>query len=174
MPSFQYTALDRNGKKIRSEVQAGSESMARKQAKDRGHFIIKMGVDSGRMKFDFFKTSQISSMRVPGKDLVFFTRQLGTLLKSGFTLDGALAAISEQITHSGFHSAILEVDRAVKEGKTLYESLNKYPYLTSVKDFDDKNDANIFKGYEHLSLTFVIRLLYFKCKAYISRLFSKF
>ena len=129
MPSFQYTALDRNGKKIRSEVQAGSESMARKQAKDRGHFIIKMGVDSGRMKFDFFKTSQISSMRVPGKDLVFFTRQLGTLLKSGFTLDGALAAISEQITHSGFHSAILEVDRAVKEGKTLYESLNKYPYI---------------------------------------------
>ena len=81
------------------------------------------------MKFDFFKTSQISSMRVPGKDLVFFTRQLGTLLKSGFTLDGALAAISEQITHSGFHSAILEVDRAVKEGKTLYESLNKYPYI---------------------------------------------
>ena len=42
MPSFQYTALDRNGKKIRSEVQ-GSESMARKQAKDRGHFIIKTG-----------------------------------------------------------------------------------------------------------------------------------
>ena len=129
MPNFHYTALDRNGKKIRSEIQASSESLARKQAKDRGHFVIKMGSDSGKMKFDLFRSSEISSIKVPGKDLVFFTRQLGTLLKSGFTLDGALATISEQITHSGFHSAILDVDRAVKEGKTLYEALNKYPYI---------------------------------------------
>jgi hypothetical protein len=42
------------------------------------------------------------------------------------------------------------------------------------KDFDDKNNANVFKGYGHLSLTFVIRLLYFKLKAYISRAFSSF
>ncbi len=129
MPNFHYTALDRTGKKIRSEIQASSEALARKQAKDRGHFIIKMGIDSGKIKFNFFRASQTSSVKVPGKDLVFFTRQLGTLLRSGFTLDGALAAISEQINHSGFHGAILDVDRAVKEGKTLYESLNKYPYI---------------------------------------------
>ena len=129
MPNFHYTALDRNGKKVRSEIQASSEALARKQAKDRGHFIIKMGIDSGKMKFNFLRASQTSSVKVPGKELVFFTRQLGTLLRSGFTLDGALAAISEQITHSGFHSAILAVDRAVKEGKTLHESLSKYPYI---------------------------------------------
>ncbi len=54
MPNFHYTALDRNGKKIRSEIQASSEALARKQAKDRGHFIIKMGIDTGKIKFNFF------------------------------------------------------------------------------------------------------------------------
>ena len=44
MPNFHYTALDRTGKKVRSEIQASSEALARKQAKDRGHFIIKMGI----------------------------------------------------------------------------------------------------------------------------------
>ena len=130
MPNYHYTALDRYGKKIRSEIQASSELLARKQAKDRGHFVVKMGQDTGKFKLsDLFGDGAISSVKVPGKDLVFFTRQLGTLLKAGFTLDGALAAISEQITHAGFHQAIIDIDRSVKEGKTLHESLSKYPFI---------------------------------------------
>lgn len=132
MPNYHYTALDRSGNKLKGEVSAPNELAARKSIKDKGLFVVQMGLDSKRFKLpSFFNQSSTQKTRVPGKELVFFTRQLATLLRSGFTLDNALAAISEQIAHPGFYDAILDLDRQVKEGKTFHEALSIYPYIFS-------------------------------------------
>lgn len=132
MPNYHYTALDRSGNKLKGEVSAPNELAARKSIKDKGLFVVQMGLETKRFKLpSFFNQSTTQKTRVPGKELVFFTRQLATLLRSGFTLDNALAAISEQIAHPGFYDAILDLDRMVKEGKTFHESLSVYPYIFS-------------------------------------------
>lgn len=132
MPNYHYTALNQKGEQIKEEVIATDEAAVRRQAKSRGHYIIRLGLESER-RFRFlsflFNVSVKSSQRVSMKELVFFTRQLATLLKAGFTLDNALNAISEQITNPTFHSIILEIDKKVKEGYSLHESMANYPKI---------------------------------------------
>lgn len=132
MPNFHYTALDRKGNKVKGDISAASEVTARSMVKDKGLFVVSMGLESQRFQLPrLFQVSTTSNARVPQKELVFFTRQLGTLMRSGFKLDSALNAISEQVAHPRFHEAILHIDKQVKEGKTLFESLSVYPYIFS-------------------------------------------
>jgi len=132
MPNYHYTALDKRGTKVKGDISAVNEQAARIAIRDKGLFVVSMGLESQRFKLPkFFQSSETSSARVPQKELVFFTRQLSTLIRSGFKLDSALNAISEQVAHPRFHEAILDIDKQVKEGKTLYEALSVYPYVFS-------------------------------------------
>jgi general secretion pathway protein F len=129
MPKFHYTALDRQGAKVKGEIAASDEANARRQVKSRGHYIVNMDLESeGRFRFLSFGSGK-SATRISMKELVFFTRQLATLLRAGFTLDNALNAISEQITNPSFHKIILDIDKKVKEGYSLHESMANYPKI---------------------------------------------
>lgn len=132
MPTYHYRALNRGGTKIRGEISAPDEHAARNAVREQGLFVVSMGLETQKFQIPkFLQGSETSSARVPQRDLVFFTRQLSTLIRSGFKLDSALNAISEQVAHPRFHEAIIDIDRQVKEGKTLYEALSVYPYIFS-------------------------------------------
>jgi len=132
MPSYHYSALNKHGARVKGEVSASSELLAREMVREQGLYVVSMGIETSRWKLSsLFQSGATVSTRVPRRELVFFTRQIATLLKSGFRLDDALNAISEQISHPGFHKTILDIDKHVKEGKPLHEALSIYPNIFS-------------------------------------------
>ncbi|MCJ8343912.1 type II secretion system F family protein [bacterium] len=132
MPSFHFVALDKSGNETRGQVHALDEGSARREIKKSGCYVVSIGLEGKKFNFKgAIKLINGNRVSVTTKELVFFIRQLSTLLKSGFTLDDALNTISEQITSPSFNKAIIEIDKSVKEGKTFHESLSNYPTIFS-------------------------------------------
>ncbi|MBW7875259.1 MAG: type II secretion system F family protein [Candidatus Cloacimonetes bacterium] len=138
MPVYHYIALDKNGARVRGEISAQSEASARREVRAMGLFVESLDPEAGS-RFAFLtqflpqrgSDDSLNRTRISQKELVFFTRQLATLLKSGFTLTLALNAIAEQVSTPQFRKVILDVDRRMREGKTLHESLMVYPAIFS-------------------------------------------
>jgi general secretion pathway protein F len=61
------------------------------------------------------------------RDVVFFTQELSTLLKSGVPLDRALSITAELSERQNFRAVVLDVLRVLKGGKTLADSLATHP-----------------------------------------------
>ncbi|PCJ20534.1 MAG: type II secretion system protein GspF [Candidatus Cloacimonadota bacterium] len=132
MPSFHYVALDKSGNENKGQVHASDEASARREIKKSGRYVVSIGLEGKKLNFkSAVKLISGNRVSVTTKELVFFIRQLATLLSSGFTLDDALNTISEQITSPSFNKAIIEIDQAVKEGKTFHEALSQYPSIFS-------------------------------------------
>ncbi|MCO4782007.1 MAG: type II secretion system F family protein [Candidatus Cloacimonetes bacterium] len=132
MPSFHYVALNKAGSETKGQVHAPDEGSARREIKKMGFYVVSIGLEGKKLNLkNALKVVGGNRVSVSTKELVFFIRQLSTLLKSGFTLDDALNTISEQITSPSFNRAIIEIDQSVKEGKTFHESLGAYPAIFS-------------------------------------------
>jgi type II secretion system protein F len=131
MPTFHYTALDKAGNRLKGEIAAANERNARREIKKKGLYVVNMDVEGAKRFIIPLPNIELRQARasVSGKELVFFTRQLGTLLRSGFALDDALSAISEQISSPSFHKVILDIDKGVKEGRPLFETMQQYNYI---------------------------------------------
>lgn len=66
---------------------------------------------------------------VKGSDLVIFTRQLSSMLSSGLTLMRALEILKDQMQNQTMIEITTSVISDVSEGKTLAESIEKYPQV---------------------------------------------
>lgn len=64
-------------------------------------------------------------------DLVFFTRQLSSMLSSGLTLMQALSLLRNQVQNPAMAEVIAGIVASVEEGKTLSTSIAKYPKVFS-------------------------------------------
>ena len=61
------------------------------------------------------------------KDLVIFTRQLSTMISAGVPLAKSLSTLRNQTNNEYFKTVISGVGKDVEGGKTLADSLSKYP-----------------------------------------------
>jgi len=84
-----------------------------------------------------------ASVRVRPRDITVFSRQLGTLIKSGVPILRALHIIAEQSESAGLRSLLAQVSRDVKEGKSFSASLTAWPrvfssfYIAMVRSGED-------------------------------------
>ena len=63
---------------------------------------------------------------VPGKEKLFFLRNLGVMLKAGIPLSSALKTLSAQTTNKKFKNILTEVSLKVEKGLSFHESLEPY------------------------------------------------
>lgn len=66
------------------------------------------------------------------KDIVIFTRQLGTMIDAGLPIVQCLDILAEQADHKGFRKVVRQLKEDVESGSTFTEALKKH-----VKVFDD-------------------------------------
>ncbi|MBI4599896.1 type II secretion system F family protein [Candidatus Uhrbacteria bacterium] len=62
-------------------------------------------------------------------NLARFSRTLGMLLKSGLRIDEAMAIMKEILGNVYYQRVIIELERRVTKGSTMYENLQRYPQL---------------------------------------------
>jgi type IV pilus assembly protein PilC len=66
------------------------------------------------------------------KDIVVFTRQLGTMIDAGLPIVQCLDILAEQSDNKAFRKIVRQMKESVESGETFTESLKKHP-----KHFDD-------------------------------------
>ncbi|MDR1032461.1 MAG: type II secretion system F family protein [Candidatus Nomurabacteria bacterium] len=121
MRRYVYTARETaTDKKVKSVVQAESETAAGKLLIERGLAPISIHEeeDSFLKKFN---------SHVATKDKIVFTRQLATLIGAGLPLTQSLHTVLDQIQSKPFKAIIEDVTSSVESGKTLGESFGKHP-----------------------------------------------
>jgi len=126
MPKFVYKAKDAKGGSVKGLIEAGDQKQALSVLKEKNLSCYSIeskteGPLSGITKKYF--------NRVKFADITAFTRQLSTMVSAGLPLTESLSVLKEQTsTMSGIAGLIL---RDVKEGRSLAESLKKFPKIFS-------------------------------------------
>jgi len=117
-----YRAVNEKGKIVHGLVDANDQEEAaaflRKQ--DFVPIVIKVFNQNNSISYHL-------NRRSAKKDLVFFTRQLSSMLTSGLTVMQALTILRNQVQNPAMAEIIEGIISNVQEGKTLSQAIAKYP-----------------------------------------------
>lgn len=127
MPTFNYTAVTKEGKTINGSADSASKESLMESLQHQGYRPLIIKPKTG-FKF-FFKIS--GSHKVKLKDLVIFTRQLSTMISAGVPLNRSLNTLEEQAQDKYFKTVISEIAKDIEGGSTLGDAFSKHPTVFS-------------------------------------------
>ncbi len=119
---FSYRAVSKDGKIVQGVTDARSTSDVATYL--RSHEFIPIRIANQKI---FVSYSLPFLGKVKFSDIVFFTRQLSSMLVSGLTLMEGLRVLKEQIQKSSVNEIISGIITDIEGGKSFSESLAKYP-----------------------------------------------
>ena len=133
MSVYEYTALDRSGKKTNGIIDADSIVTARQKLRESGIFPVEVRETASKPTDIHFRQTSIPSLlqRIRLEELSAMTRQLSILLGSGITLIASLEALVIQITNPLFKKVLAQIKESVNEGNSLAFSLSQHPKVFS-------------------------------------------
>lgn len=125
MALYVYKALTKMGKQVSGQLDAPSPIAVRVELTSRSLYPISIALykDSSTFKRFF---GNLFQPKVAFKDLIFFTKQLGVMLRSGVPLLQSLELLTEQFGGK-LHSILVSVKDGIKEGDSLADGLENYP-----------------------------------------------
>lgn len=127
MPSYTYKASTMDGKIIEGTMEAADDGTVSLKLQEMGLLPVRIGSTD----YKGFFTREIEwpwkRKKIRRKDLLVFTQELHTLVKSGFQLDRSLAVLGQLAESPAMSEVIQDVLKEVKGGKSFSEGLAKYP-----------------------------------------------
>ncbi|MBU1122077.1 MAG: type II secretion system F family protein [Candidatus Omnitrophica bacterium] len=130
MPQYHYKARDRQGELVTGVLDAVDEKKVVNDLDHLGYSVVEISLDS---KTGEGGLSQLFErfQRLEKREVIIFTRQLATLLRSGTVLSVSLTTLCEQIENKKFQTILRDISQSVQSGKSFSESLSKYPKVFS-------------------------------------------
>lgn len=128
MATFNYTAVDKSGKRHEGSVDAASEAAINQLLTRQG--LRPIVIRKAQQKTDVLAFLS-KSKKVKLKDLVIFTRQLATMINAGVPLVRSLATMQSQTDNPVFQKHIQEISKDVESGTSFAEALEKHPRIFS-------------------------------------------
>jgi type IV pilus assembly protein PilC len=122
-PMFSYQAKDRAGQTREGTVDAVSRAAALLAVDGMG--LMPVRVEELRARAE--PAPRLRRGRVHARDITVFTRQLGSLTRSGVPILRALATIRRQAGNLTFRDMLTDVEARVRDGTMLSEALSRYP-----------------------------------------------
>lgn len=130
MALYVYKALTKTGKQVSGQLDAPSPLAIRAELTSKNMYPISIELYKDASTFKRFFGNLFQS-KVSFKDLIFFTKQLGVMLRSGVPLLQALELLCDQFKGK-LHSILVAVKDGIKEGASLADGLENYPETFSV------------------------------------------
>lgn len=124
MSQFTYTAINKEGEKIKGSIDAPNESEVRVMLRSQNLRPLKIGATSA-LDLDIGKLLGIGGS-FGRADVLLFTKQLSILISSGIPLVQGLEIITDQIKSPALKQAIMAIREKVTGGAFLWEALNAY------------------------------------------------
>jgi type IV pilus assembly protein PilC len=117
-----YKAVNEKGKVVHGLVEAKDEEEAASFLRKQEFVPIVIKVFNQNSSLSY-----LLNRRSAKKDLVFFTRQLSSMLTSGLTVMQALTILRNQVQNPAMAEVIEGIIASIQEGKTLSQAISKYP-----------------------------------------------
>lgn len=122
MPVFSYRATKLDGSVLEGVIEATDEKSAIEKLKNTGFIPLKIASPKADIKKKI-------SLRSSKADLLTFTTELSALLNAGLPLDRSLNILSEISDSKEMKNVIQGILKAIREGSSFSDSLQKYPKL---------------------------------------------
>ena len=125
MDTFKWQGKNRQGKKVKGELEAISESVVTLSLRKQGIIDLKVRKKPKDIEINipFIKAS------VPEKDVVVFSRQFATMINAGLPIIQCLEIQSKQQENKEFKKVLTTIKEDVEKGETLADSLKKHPLV---------------------------------------------
>jgi type IV pilus assembly protein PilC len=118
--NFTWEGTDKSGARIKGEITARTETMARADIRRQGVKIIKIKKKSAPL----FSPSK---KKITTKDIAIFSRQLATMLTAGVPLVQAFEIVGRGHENPSMQELLMTVKADLESGSPLAESLGKHP-----------------------------------------------
>lgn len=113
---FLWEGKNRDGKTVRGEMRAATESVVQTT-------LRRQGITNTKVKKLRFK----SGGRISSKDIALFTRQLATMMKSGVPLLQSFDIVGRGHANPAVGKLLLDIKADVETGSSLSQAFRKYP-----------------------------------------------
>lgn len=125
MAVFSYTAKDAKKKTIKGQIVAENEASLSSKLQAMGLTLTSSTTETvGKKNLSgWFEEIQ----GVPVVQKIFFTQNLGVMLRGGFSIGRAMGTLALQTNHKYFKKIILNLQDNLESGQTFAQSLKKYP-----------------------------------------------
>ena len=114
MPTFKYSAINADGKRVNGVLSSQSERAARQQIK---------ATNLTPLSLNLTRTSSLRRVKVSNKNLLFATRQVATLLDSGIALDETLKSIASEVDDKSLAAALHAIREDILQGTRIAEAM---------------------------------------------------
>lgn len=130
MPTYSYTARDRSGKAI-TGVQVGEDTdSVRALLRERELYLTSIAAATQRESASGL-SQPVWQRRLRGSDMVVFSRQLATLMRSGLPINECLHSVAQQTENPYLREVLDQVRLDILSGGSLGESLARHPRVFS-------------------------------------------
>jgi type II secretory pathway component PulF len=129
MPTYQYKARTRAGELVTGTLAAGDRRLALAQLGRQGFFPLSVD-DAGTVGADGQVIPRVRG-RISSRDVLTFTQQLASLLRSGMSLSQALEVLERRTQKKTFSGLLGQIRREIEQGASLSDALGKFPKIFS-------------------------------------------
>jgi len=127
MPNFNYIAVSRLGKQVKSSVEASSLESAKNSLRAAGYTILEIKEQSA-----LNKDIELPFLGNPkAKDMALFCRQFRSILRAGVSVSGVLSMLGQQTENAKLATAIREMQASIEKGETLAGAMRRHPKIFS-------------------------------------------
>lgn len=129
MAAYSYRALNPLGKTVKGIVEGDSERQVRQQLRSQQLKPLEVRSANDKEHADPSKRRSLftRSRRINTKDLSLVTRQMASLVQSGFPLDETLQVAAKQSRKEHIKTILLQTRARVVEGRSLAQALGENP-----------------------------------------------
>jgi len=114
--TFLWEGRNKDGKTVRGEMRAASESVVQTT-------LRRQGVTGAKVKKVRFKTGG----KITEKDIALFTRQLATMMRSGVPLLQSFDIVGRGHSNPAVGKLLLDIKSDVETGSSLSQAFRKFP-----------------------------------------------
>jgi len=133
MPNYFYKAKNLEGEEKMGVLNAKNHSELAKILRKKKYFLTEAKEEKEEKKnilslnLDFLD----KFFKVPLTEKLFFTKNLGVMIKTGVSLPRSFQILSNQAKNSQFKKALKTISEKISKGKSLSESLSLFPNIFS-------------------------------------------
>ena len=127
MPEYKYKAIDENGNPFSDVVEADSLEMANNILIARGYIPIEVSEKRSAASAIGWRGIREKLTPIKPPELILFTKQFRTLLRSGVSMVKLLQVLESQTENPNLKKTISTILHDIQEGSSLYNAFKKHP-----------------------------------------------
>ena len=131
MPQFQFTAITAQGKTIEGVMEAASVAAVQAQLARQGQIPMRVTPAKGTSSTTPSAIAKLFNKKVTTPELILFTKQLRTMLRTGIPIIKTLSILGEQTKNPTLKTALVQMEKEIQEGSNLTSVFRRHPQIFS-------------------------------------------